>query len=423
MKKKINWKNEKRKLKDLKVWDENPRQANKKEEEDLKRSLDRFGLADPIIINTDNQIIGGHFRRHILEKHGEKEVDVRVPDRKLTKKEMMELNLRLNKNTGSWNIDQLLNLDTDLLMDVGFEETELGEYWDSLLEIEDDGFNIEKALEEAKEPITKEGELWQLGDHRLLVGDATKEEDVKRLAGEDKINMVYCDPPYNIKLDYSKGISTKGKYKGSKVEDNKKIEDYKAWLDTTIKNALKIVKKNAHIFYWGDQKLIWLLQQLYEENGIKPKRVCLWIKNNFNMTPQVAFNKVYEPCVYGTIGKPYLNKKMKNLNEVLNKEVGVGNNTIDDILDIIDIWLVKRDNAQEYEHPTQKPVTLNEKPMKRCTQAGDKVLDLFGGSGSTLIAAEQLKRKCYMMEIDPIFATVILNRYEKFTETKPKKIN
>ena len=106
------------------------------------------------------------------------------------------------------------------------------------------------------------------------------------------------------------------------------------------------------------------------------------------MTPQVAFNKVYEPCVYGTVGSPSLRKELKNLNEILNQNIESGNQVVEEILEMLNVWLVKRDNAQEYEHPTQKPITLCEKPMKRCTKAGDIVLDLFGGSGSTLIAAE-----------------------------------
>ena len=141
------------------------------------------------------------------------------------------------------------------------------------------------------------------------------------------------------------------------------------------------------------------------------------------MTPQTAFNKVYEPCVYGIIGKPFLNNKYKNLNEVMNKEIGVGNQTIDDILDIINIWLIKRENAQDYEHPTQKPITLAQKPITRCTNLDDNILDLFGGSGSTLIAAEILKRKSFLVELEPIFCDLIIKRYEHLTGQPATKIN
>ena len=261
--------------------------------------------------------------------------------------------------------------------------------------------------------------MYQLGSHRLLCGDSTKEEDVKKLMGGELADMIYCDPPYNIGLDYNSGISTQ-KFKGMK--DNKKIEEYRKFINSTIENILKFSKPNLHIFYWCDENYIWVMQEVFGANEIKTTRVCLWIKNNFNMTPQKAFNKVYEPCVYGTIGKPYLSKDYKNLNEILNREVESGNQVIDEISDMINIWLVKRDNSQDYEHPTQKPLSLNQKPMKRCTKPNDIVVDLFGGSGSTLLAAEQIKRRCYMMEMEPIFCDVIIKRWETMTNKKAKLI-
>ncbi len=233
--------------------------------------------------------------------------------------------------------------------------------------------------------------------------------------------MVYCDPPYNIGLSYSGGIGTKNKYQGN-YEDDKKDKDYRTFIDKTMKNSIKFSGKAVHIFYWCDEKYIWMMQNLLSENGAENKRVCMWIKNNQNPTPQVAFNKACEPCVYGTIGRPYLNPNYRALNEILNKEVSTGNQLIDDILDLINIWMVKRDNAVDYDHPTQKPVVLHQKAIKRCTRPGEIVIDLFGGSGSTLIACEQLKRKSCLMEISPIFAQVIINRYEAYTGNKAIKI-
>ena len=127
-------------------------------------------------------------------------------------------------------------------------------------------------------------------------------------------------------------------------------------------------------------------------------RVCLWIKQSANPTPQIAFSKVYEPCVYGKRGKPYLNRDIKNLSEIMNKEVESGNQGFDEVFSYVNLWLQKRDTTQDYEHPTQKPVTLHERPLKRCTAPGHNVIDLFGGSGSTLMTCEQLKRKAYLME-------------------------
>jgi len=130
-----------------------------------------------------------------------------------------------------------------------------------------------------------------------------------------------------------------------------------------------------------------------------------------------------ECCVYGVRGKPYLNEMLRNLNEIQNKEIGSGNRSADDIFDLLNIWLVDRLPANEYLHPTMKPPTLYEKALRRCTNIGDYILDLFGGSGSQLIAAEQLKRRALLIEKDPVFVDVILHRYEQLTGVKPTKLN
>ena len=408
----------------------NPKNPKKHDIERITDSVKEFGYIEPIVVDENDVILAGHGRLKALKELKQEKVDV-IVKKGLTEKQKEKYLLLSNKlvERGGWDMELLMERDIDELLEAGFSEQELGGYWDSLLEIEDDGFNLERAITEIDKPITDEGDLWQLGKHRLLVGDSTKKEDIERLMGGEKTGMIFTDPPYNIGIDYGKGITPSikyrknfpdSKYKGFK--DNKKVGEYKEFLSKTIENVMSVAKKDFHIFYWCDQNYIWLLQQLFIDYGIHLRRVNIWVKNNFNVTPQIAFNKVYEPCVYGTVGKPYLNPDIRNLSEILNKEVDPGVATIDDILNIIDVWLVKRDSVQDYEHPTQKPIALNEKPMKRCTIVNDIVLDVFGGSGSTLIAAEQIKRRAYLIEIDPVFASVILNRYEKFTNIKPKKI-
>ncbi len=423
----LKWTNERRKVKDLLPADYNPRRMTDKQRQELKESIQEFDTVEPIIINIgkrNNTLIGGHQRTTLYADIGIEEIDVRVPSRELTLTEEKRLNLRLNKNVGEWDPEKLMEMDLTTLLDVGFDDDDLSAFWDDV-EIIDDEFNVEKAIKEIKVPKTKKGDLYQLGKHKLLCGDSTKEEDVKKLMGEELADMIYTDPPYNIGLDYSKGVSTTGKYDGAYTgkKDSKKDADYAGFLDATMKNAISHARPNFHMFYWCDEKYIWLLQSLFQDNKVDNKRVCMWVKNNFNMTPQIAFNKVYEPCVYGIRGKPYLNKAHKNLNEIMNKEVESGNQVHDEILDMLTVWLVKRDNAQDYEHPTQKPITLNEKPIKRCSAPGHIILDLFGGSGSTLIACEQAGRKAYLMEQDPIFCDVIVKRFEEFTNEKAKKIS
>ncbi len=404
----------------------NPRTWDELAVEKLTESIKRFGLVDPLIVNstTDrkNTIIGGHFRYEIAKKLGIKKipvVSVNIPDIDKEK----ELNLRLNRNTGDWDFELLKSFDIDLLLDIGFDETDLSAIWNEDLSIEDDEFNTSEELSKIKKVVTKPGYIYRLGSHLLGCGDATDTDFIDRLVGKIQIDMVYLDPPYNISLDYNNGIGTKGKYGGILTKDNKTEDEYRDFLKKAIENTLSKVKKDAHVFCYCDERYIGLLQQIYRQLAIDFKRVCLWIKNNQNVTSQVAFSKAYEACVYGTIGNPYLSDKLTNLTEVLNKEVETGNRMIDDIYDLFNIWLARRVTAQKYEHPTEKPPGLHEKPLRRCTKVGDTVLDLFGGSGSTLIACEQLKRKCVMTEIEPIFCDLIIRRYGNLTGREAVRVN
>lgn len=400
----------------------NPRKWDEVAAKKLAESIKRFGLVDPIIVNSapnrKNIVIGGHFRLEVTKSLGITQVPVVYVNIPNIQKEK-ELNLRLNRNTGEWDFELLRDFDVKLLLDVGFDDSDLSHIWDDNLGVEDDEFDVEKELEKIKEPKSNLGDVYELGVHRLICGDATNPEVLRKLVQDDKVSMLYCDPPYNISLDYSNGIGTNGKY-GGKTNDKKSEEEYKAFLKKTLENGLSTTLPDAHVFYWCDENYIGLIQEIYKELGITNKRVCLWIKNNQNVTPQIAFNKVYEPCVYGTRGNPYLSNSVRNLNEVLNKEVGTGNRLTDDILDLFNIWLAKRLPSQDYEHPTEKPPTLHEKALRRCTKPGDIVLDLFGGSGSTLIACEQLKRRAYLSEIEPIFCDLIIKRFEKLTGKEAK---
>lgn len=425
-KQKITWSPETRKLSDLIKNGYNPRQLSENERRDLEQSVKSFGTVVPIVLNVgsrDNTIIGGEQRVLIYADLGIEQVECMVPSRELTLDEERELNLRLNKNTGSWNEELLKDFDMNVLLDVGFGDEELQNLFDDV-DVVDDDFDVEKALKETIKPKVKTGEIWELGKHRLLVGDSSNKEMVVKLMDGDLADVIWCDPPYNIGLDYSKGVGNKEKYQGSYSgkDDSKKDSEYMDFLDKSMKVAKSVSKKNVHFFYWCDSSYIGMVQTLYTKHKVNPKRVCLWLKNNQNPTPKIAFNKVYEPCVYGTVGKPYLNTGMHNANEILNQEVTTGNQVHDEIFDMIDIWIEKRDNAKDYRHPTQKPVTLNEKPFKRCSAPLHIIFSGFAGSGSDLIAAEELNRIWRGVEQDPIFATIIIDRWEKFTNLKAKKI-
>ena len=425
--KKITWTNERRKVAELLPASYNPRSLSEDEKRNLQASIVENGEVEPVVINIgtrNNTLIGGHQRCVVYAELGIQEIDVRVPSQELTLDEEKRLNLHLNHSTGHFEFEKLKEMDMDMLLDVGFGDEELQLMFDNV-DVLDDEYNVGRAIKEMKEPTVAPGEVWQLGDHnKLMIGDSTQPDALLKLMGGDLADMIISDPPYNIGLDYSKGIGTKGKYGGSYTgkKDSKKDTIYASFIDASIKAALAVTKPDAHIFYWCDEKYIWLLQTLFAENKIDNKRVCLWIKNNFNMTPQIAFNKVYEPCVYGIRGTPFMNKNIKNLNEILNAEIGSGNQVHEEIMDMITLWVEKRVNAQDYTHPTEKPVTLSQKPLKRCSAPGHIILDSFAGSGSSLMAAHQLNRKWRGMEQDVVFGSIIVDRFEKFTGIKAIKI-
>ncbi|MBA7665695.1 hypothetical protein ES703_73769 [subsurface metagenome] len=222
---KIIWHSEKRKISELNSAEYNPRQATEKQAQDLDHSLTKFSLADPIVINKNNTIIGGHFRINILKKknsHGE--VDVRVPNRLLTKEEEQELNLRLNKNLGDWDFDLLANYEEDLLLDVGFEKGELDEIFG--LEIDED-YNVDEELERILKEGAKRvkvGDLWQLGEHKLIIGDCTCKDVWEKLLGKERFDFMFTDPPYKI------AYTQRGRK--VKTKDGMKIKKDKTYLST-----------------------------------------------------------------------------------------------------------------------------------------------------------------------------------------------
>lgn len=416
-KQKLTWSVTARKVIDLTKNGYNPRKLSESERRDLENSIKEFGAVVPIVLNIGsrtNIIIGGEQRLKIYADLGIAEVECMIPSRELTLEEEKELNLRLNKNTGSWSEELLKEFDMDMLLDVGFGDEELQNLFDDVDMTEDD-FELDKAIKETPIAKVKSGEIYELGKHRLLVGDSTDEDQVKKLMQDDLADIVWMDPPYNISWDYG------GKYNGS-YKDNKSEEEYSEFISKSMETAKKFAKPDSHFFYWSDPNSIGLTQSLYGKHGIKKRRVCLWIKSNQNCTPKIAWNRLYEPCTYGTVNEPYLNPNFRNANEILNQEVTTGNQVLDELQDMIDLWLVKRDNTQSYLHPTQKPVSLNEKPFKRCSAPGHIIFSGFAGSGSDLIACEQLNRVWRGVEKDLVFATIIIDRWEKFTNLKAKKI-
>mgnify|MGYP001949503805 CR=1 FL=1 len=416
----LSWQTEQRTVDALLPHKKTPRKISKEQADRLKQSLETYGLVEIPAVDLDGTILAGHQRIKVLQLlgRGNEQIDVRVPNRKLTDEESERYMIGSNSITGEWDFDLLKDFEMDLLADLGFDQKELDDIWNKSLK---KNFDPEEELKKIKTATTQPGDIIELGKHRLICGDSTKVETLERLFGDERADMIMSDPIYNISIDYNKGIGGKQAYGGT-VDDSKSDSEYKEFLKASMEAALVVTKADAHVFYWSDETYIWLIQTLYRELGITNKRVCLWLKNGQNPTPGVAFNKCYEPCTYGTRGKPKLVKGVNKLNEVLNADMTTGNELVQQVTDFFTIWPEARLSSKKYEHSTMKPVALYEKAIRRCTKAGDIILDSFNGSGSNLMAAEKLGRRVFAVEIEPIFCDLTIKRFEAETGIKAKVI-
>lgn len=426
--KKLSWVTETRKISELVPNVKNPRTISPKQIEDLKKSLKKFNVVEIPVIDTQNNVIAGHQRLMVLKLLGRENetIEVRVPNRKLTQSEYDQYLLVSNRVHGDWDWDALSKyFDMDTLTLSGFDDLDLSKIFDVHQEPKVENFDEEKELKKIKKTNIKLGDIYQLGKHRLICGDATDPNTTLKLMDGVTVDMINQDPPFNVNLSYDKGVGGKksGKEYGGHVDDNKSDSEYKEFLKQMLQNALSVCKPNCHVFYWADEKFIWVLQTLYKELGIDNKRLCIWIKNNASPTPQVAFNKATEFCVYGTKGSPYLSKNFQGFNTISNNDMTTGNALVDEIQDHLNTWIIKRLPSNEYNHPTQKNPELHHKAIKRCTKVNDVILDLTAGSGSIMSACEVLKRKAYMCEMEPIFCQLIINRFKQISHEEVRKIN
>jgi len=392
------------KISDLKPAEYNPRALTKKEAKDLKTSLERFGMVEPIVVNKakgrENVIIGGHQRFYLWKELGNKTMPVVYVDIPDIEKER-ELNLRLNKNLGHWDWDMLANFDENLLRDVGFVSEELDKLSKPIKE--------DDLIEPGDKARSKLGEVYRLGNHKLICGDSTKIEVYKKLFDKEKANMIFTDPPYNIDYSYDWREELHGgkKVKHRFFSDKKTDKEYSDFIRDCFVNGYSFSVDEAAFYCWYNMRYHEILRLALKEAGWRFSQTIIWVKDFPNFPQPQGFSRTFEPCLYGWKKgkKVYANKMFSNFRDIVN---------YDDLQQLIDLWYEKRDSIFEYEHPTQKPVRLAERAIKKSSKIGDIVLDMFGGSGSTLIACEQLKRKCYMIELDPLYCDVIRKRYARF---------
>jgi len=427
----------------LKPADYNPRKWDKEAEAQLKESITKYGIVDPLLVNSaeerKNIVIGGHFRISVLKDLGYQEVPViyiNIPDIEKEK----ELNIRLNKNTGQFDWDLLANFDEAFLSQVGFSSEEI----DNIFEIEDtpEQFDLEKELKKLKIDQIKvqKGDIYDLNGSRLMCGDSTIEADMLLLMGDEKADMCFTDPPYI--LDYLHGKKKNGKPItgfGARRDRRYLETDYLPdnFTELWMKNIKSVSRDDFHIIVyenWKNIRTIWNEMEKYW----KVKNMIVWhlpnrtqgfsAKYKFFSKHDIAMlgsshdaeklnekpeedllQNEYETALYAISGKPQWEGYEKG------KKICP--------TDFIDYKAADEKSSGQGIIFGTKPIEILIPYIKVLTKRNDLIAEPFSGSGSTLIAATKMKRRCYGMEKSPVYAEVIINRWEKLTGLKARKVH
>lgn len=427
---------ETRSLSELRPAEYNPRvplTPSDPEYQSIKRSIQEFGYADPIVINADGTIIKGHQRRTVMMDLGYTEVEVIVLDIKDKAKEKA-LNVALNKITGKWDNailkDLLLELDLEGydFSVTGYQRNDLEDLIqlvDVPAEAKDDGFDPEVAIEETTEPNTRYGDIWQLGRHRLMCGDSTDPTDVAALMGGEKLDLMVTDPPYNVA--YQVGNHERI------ANDDMDESSFFNFLLSFYENAVEAMRPGAAIYVFHSDNHGSTFRQAFQEVGLKLSECLIWEKNTFALG-RSDYQWRHEPCLYGWKegAAHYFIKDRTQDTVFLEDAPDFKKMTKQELLAFIDKMFRDNENqttvlfenkpTRSKEHPTMKPVPLIGRLINNSSKPGWIVGDFFGGSGSTLMAAEQLGRTAYLMEYDERYVDVIINRWEQFTGEKAVKL-
>ena len=378
-------------LKELKPAAYNPRKKLKKgdkEYEKIKQSLLKFGYVDPIIVNEDLTVIGGHQRLTVLKDLDYETAKCVIVD--LPKEDEKALNIALNKITGQWDeallADLLLDLqESDFNLDLtGFEPPEIDDILSNVhdKELSEDEFDVEEELK--KPTVSRHGDIWQLGKHRVICGDSTKAETYKQLLDDRKANLVVTDPPYNVDVE-----ETAGKI----LNDNMSDGDFYQFLLSMFTQVENHMEDDASIYVFHADTEGLNFRKSFKDAGFYLSGCCIWKKNSL-VLGRSPYQWQHEPCLYGW------KKKGKHQWFSDRKQTT--------------IWEYDRPKSSK-DHPTMKPIQLMAYPIQNSSMRGTIVLDPFLGSGSTLIAADQTGRICYGIELDEKFVDVIVKRYIEVT--------
>ena len=373
----------------------NARTHSKEQINKLRASIREFGFINPVIIDRDYNVIAGHGRILASQEEGIDKVPCVFVDY-LTDAQKKAYIIADNRMAldADWD-EELLKIEIESLKDedfdlsfTGFDESELLDLFgdDSKGKVEDDNFDLSSALEKAS--FVEKGDVWTVGKHRLMCGDATSKEDVQILMGDTKGNLILTDPPYGVSFKSSSGLTIEN--------DSMKNDEFYNFLLSAFKNMADHLEKggSAYVFHADTEGLNF--RKAFVDSGFHLAGCCIWVKNSL-VLGRSDYQWQHEPVLYGFMqnGKHrwYSDRKQTT------------------------IWNFDKPKKNS-NHPTSKPLDLLSYPISNSTQENAVVIDTFGGSGSTLIACEKINRICYTMELDEKYASVILRRYVEDTGDK-----
>lgn len=394
--------------------------------DEIKASITQFGMNDPIAVcGTQNIIVEGHGRLIACQQLGIETVPVIRLDH-LTEDERKAYTLAHNKLTMNTDFDmEMLQREIE---SIGLDMAEFGfdDIDESNVQLEEDDYDMDEE-EPRPEPKSKTGEVYKLGDHYLMCGDSTKAVDVQRLMSqganeEIKADLVMTDPPYNVAVQNSQGMTIEN--------DDMPEEQFAQFIDKAFQNLSNALKAGGAFYIWYGDSADIAFRTGCKNNGLMIKQCLIWVKNTFNLGRQ-DYQWRHEPCLYGWKegeGHYFIYDRTQDTVKE-DKEINFDELSKEEAVAMLKkayarVSTVQKENKPVTNdlHPTMKPIGLIGRLIANSSKKGEIVLDLFGGSGSTLIACEQLKRKCYMMEYDPQYVDVIIERWEKMTGKKAVKL-
>lgn len=381
-------------------YDKNPRN-NDNAVEATANSIKEFGWQQPIVVDKNNVIIVGHTRLKAAESLGLKQVPVLVAE-SLSDEQVKAYRLADNKTgeLADWNLEML----TDELSGIG--DLDMSDFGFDLSEDEEEAIDDDYEVEVPEEPKSKLGQIYQLGRHRLMVGDSTDPNQVTKLMNGIKADLLLTDPPYNVSLGMGGSVDEARKRHrrtDGLVIMNDKMEDdkFREFLVSVYKAAKENMKAGAAFYIWHADSERYNFEGAARDVDWKIRETLIWNKSSITLGRQ-DYQWKHEPCLYGwNEGGSHAWYSDRKQSTVLNFD---------------------KPNASKL-HPTTKPVPLFDYQVKNSSKPGDAVLDLFGGSGTTMIACEQNDRDAYLMELDPKYADVIIDRWEEFTGKKAELVS